>query len=139
MGLDLGVRAPSVCVVLDEQGEPVLDGASFGLNIVELEGLERKALEGAPAGTKLHVVMEKTYPTFEYVSRFLIRREYRVSFAKPDQVKAARKVMAPTVKTDRRDAHVAAKLPELDRRRQHQPCYVAPACPTNSSARARPE
>ena len=51
---------------------------------------------------------------------------HRVSFAKPDQVREARRVISPKVKTDRRDAYVIARLPYIDPK-QLQRVYVSPA------------
>ena len=65
-------------------------------------------------GTKLHVVMEQTYPTSEYVTAFFLARGHKVSFAKPNQVKEFRKCLSPKVKTDDVDAYVMARLPWLD-------------------------
>jgi len=116
MGIDLGIQAPSVAVVLDERGEVLVDGLRFELSLENLEQAERVALESAAPGTKLHVVIEKTFPSCEYVSGFFSRRGHEVSFAKPDQVKEARRFLSPKVKTDRRDALVLARLPYLDPR-----------------------
>lgn len=116
MGIDLGVQAPSVAVVLDEQGDVVVDGLRFELSVEELERVEQSALQNAAPGIRLHVVIEKTFPSCEYVSGFFNARGHEVSFAKPDQVKEARKFLSPKVKTDRRDAFVLARLPYLDPR-----------------------
>ena len=62
---------PALQSVLDEQGEEVLEATRFELSLEELERVERGALRGAKPGTKLHVVMEKTFPSCEYVSGFL--------------------------------------------------------------------
>ena len=125
LGLDLGINAPSVAVALDERGEPVVEGLRFILGVPELQEVEQAALKGAEPGTKLHVVMEKTFPTHEYVSKFFASLGHEVSFAKPDQVKEGRKFLSPKVKTDERDAWVLSRLPYLDPR-QLERCYVAP-------------
>ncbi|MGH9337322.1 MAG: IS110 family transposase, partial [Vicinamibacteria bacterium] len=116
MGIDLGIQAPSVAVVVDERSEVLVDGLRFELSVEELDRVERTALEGASEETKLHVVIEKTFPTCEYVSGFFSGRGHEVSFAKTDQVKEARKFLSPKVKTDRRDGLVLARLPSLDPR-----------------------
>ena len=66
----------------------------FELSIDELECVEVAALEGSKEGTRLHVVMEQTYPTSEYVSAFFLSRGHEVSFAKPNQVKEFRKCLS---------------------------------------------
>ena len=91
MGIDLGINAPSVAVVLDERGDVLVRGMRFEVSVEELERVERSALEGTPPGAKVHVVIEKTFPTCEYVSGFFSSRGHEVSFAKPDQVKEGRK------------------------------------------------
>jgi transposase len=124
VGIDLGITAPSVAVVLDEKGQLLIERHRFELSVEQLEQLEGKALAGAPEGSRLHVVMEKTFPTCEYVSRFFAARNHEVSYAKPDQLKAFRTCLSPKVKTDTRDAWLAARLPYLDPRqlqRVHSP------------------
>jgi transposase len=112
--VDLGIRAPSVGVLVDEGGEVLGEAHRFELSVEALERMEETALRGTAEGRKLHVVMEKTFPTCEYVSAFFRARSHEVSFAKPDQVKAFRKCLSPKVKTDDRDAYVLARLPFLD-------------------------
>jgi transposase len=124
LGVDLGIRAPSVAVVADEEGKVISGAIRFELDVKELARVEQEALRGAAEGTKLHVVMEKTFPTCQYVSAFYRAQGHETSFAKPDQVKQFRKCLSPKVKTDDRDAHVMARLPYLDPR-QLERVYVA--------------
>ena len=70
LGVDLGIRAPSVAVIANEEGEVISGGIRFELDVKELARVEQEALRGAAEGTKLHVVMEKTFPTCQYVSAF---------------------------------------------------------------------
>ncbi len=114
LGVDLGIQAPSVAMVAETDGTILGNAVRFELSIDELERVEASALEGAKEGTKLHVVMEQTYPTSEYVSAFFLARGHEVSFAKPNQVKEFRKCLSPKVKTDEVDAYVMARLPWLD-------------------------
>ncbi len=114
VGIDLGIRAPSVAMVADTDGTIIGNAVRFELGIDELERVEVAGLEGAKEGTKLHVVMEQTYPTSEYVTAFFLARGHKVSFAKPNQVKEFRKCLSPKVKTDEVDAFIMARLPWLD-------------------------
>ncbi len=114
VGIDLGIRAPSVAMVADTDGTIIGNAVRFELGIDELERVEVAGLEGAKEGTKLHVVMEQTYPTSEYVTVFFLARGHKVSFAKPNQVKEFRKCLSPKVKTDEVDAFIMARLPWLD-------------------------
>ena len=114
LGLDLGIRAPSVAVVADTDGTIIGNPVRFELGIDEMERVEVAALKDAKEGTKLHVIMEQTYPTSEYVTAFFLARGHKVSFAKPNQVKEFRKCLSPKVKTDDVDAYVMARLPWLD-------------------------
>jgi transposase len=125
--VDLGINAPSVAVGLDEQGKEVLQAVRFELSLEELEAVERAALRGAEPGTKLHVVMEKTFPSCEYVSGFFRMRGHAVSYAKPDQVKEGRKFLSRKVKTDARDAMVMARLPILDPQQLERGYQAEPA------------
>jgi transposase len=127
LGVDLGINAPCVAVGLDEQGTEVLEATRFELSFEELEWVEQAALGGAKPGTKLHVVMEKTFPSCEYVSGFFASRGHKVSYAKPDQVKEGRKFLSRKVKTDARDAWVMARLPILDPRQLERGYQAKPA------------
>ena len=113
VGIDLGIRAPSVAMVADTDGTIIGNAVRFELDIDELERVEVAGLEGAKEGTKLHVIMEQTYPTSEYVTAFFLGRGHKVSFAKPNQVKEFRKCLSPKVKTDEVDAFIMARF-EVD-------------------------
>ncbi len=125
VGIDLGIRAPSVAMVAEVDGTIIGNAVRFELGIDELERVEVAGLEGAKEGTKLHVVMEQTYPTSEYVTAFFLGRGHKVSFAKPNQVKEFRKCLSPKVKTDEVDAFIMARLPWLDPK-QLARTYVPP-------------
>jgi transposase len=129
LGVDLGIRAPSVGLV-GESGQVIGKALRFELSVEQLEQVERCALAGAPAGTQLHVVMEKTAPTCEYVSGFFLGRGHQVSFAKTDQVKEFRKCWARKVKTDQRDAYVLMRLPDLDPQQLERGYVATPALRT---------
>ena len=128
VGVDLGIRAPSVAVVAATDGT-ILDGKAlrFKLSIDELERVESAALEGSKEGTKLHVVMEQSYPTSEYASAFFRARGHEVSFAKTNQVKEFRKCLSPKVKTDEVDAYIMARLPWLDPKQLTRNRVASPA------------
>ena len=126
MGIDLGVKSLNVAVVWEDDGQRVIEVVKFDLLLKEFERLERAAMAGAAEGTKLHVVMEKTYPAYQYVSKYFLDRGHHVSYAKPDQVKEGRKFLWRKVKTDERDALVMARLPYLDPR-QLSRAHVAKA------------
>ena len=108
LGIDLGVKSPNVAVVWEERGHRLIEVLHFELSLPEIERVERAALRGMAEGTKLHVVLEKTYPSCEYVSKYFLNRGHEVSYAKPDQVKEGRKFLWRRVKTDERDALVMA-------------------------------
>lgn len=116
VGIDLGVKSAHVAVVWEEEGQRIIEVIKFDLYLKELVRIERAAIAGASEGTKLHVVMEKTYPAYQYVSKFFLDRGHDVSYAKPDQVKEGRKFLWRKVKTDERDALVMARLPYFDPR-----------------------
>ena len=95
LGLDLGISAPSVAVALDERGEPVVEGLRFTLGLPELQEVERAALKGAEPGTKLHVVMEKTFPTHEYVSEIFYISGTQSEFCQAGPSKGRAEVSVP--------------------------------------------
>ena len=113
-----------MAVVWEEQGHHLVEVVRFDLSLEELERVERAALRGSSEGTQLHVVLEKTYPSCEYVSKYFINRGHKVSYGKPDQVKEGRKFLWRRVKTDERDAFVLARLPYLDPNQLNR-AYVA--------------
>lgn len=127
VGIDLGIQAPSVAMVAETDGRIIGAAIRFELDVEELERVEALALTGAKEGTKLHVVMEQTYPTSEYVSAYFIAQGHKVSFAKPDQVKEFRKCLSPKVKTDAVDAYVMARLPWLDPKQLNRTHIASPA------------
>ena len=49
LGLDLGIRAPSVAMVADTDGTILGNAVRFELGIDELERVEAAALEGCPS------------------------------------------------------------------------------------------
>jgi transposase len=127
LGVDLGINAPSVAVGLDEHGNEVLKAVRFELGLEELERVEQAVLRDAKPDTNLHVVMEKTFPSCVYVSKFFKSRGHKVSYAKPDQVKEGRKFLSRKVKTDARDAWVMARLPVLDPKQLERGYQAKPA------------
>jgi transposase len=114
LGIDLGVKSTNVAVVWEEQEHRLIEVLRFELSLPEIKRVEEVALRGMAEGTKLHVVLEKTYPGCEYVSKYFLNQGHKVSYAKPDQVKEGRKFLWRNVKTDERDAIVMARLPYLD-------------------------
>jgi len=126
LGIDLGVKSSNVGVIWEEQGHHLVEVVRFELSLQELERVERAALRGSAEGTQLHVVLEKTYPSCEYVSKYFINQGHKVSYGKPDQVKEGRKFLWRRVKTDERDAFVLARLPYLDPNQLNR-AYVASA------------
>ncbi len=119
LGMDLGVTSAHQAAVIDEachvlaraRARPVKDS---------LEALERLALDGAPAGTELHVVIDPTGPAWLPVAVFFTERGHRVFRPDVEQTANLRRGLAKRKKTNRIDAEVLAKLAVWNREALHE-------------------
>ncbi len=86
VGIDLGVDSLHVAVVWEEDGQRIIEVIKFDLYLKELVRIERAAIAGSAEGTELYVVMEKTYPAYQYVSKFFLDRCPYISISRVDAV-----------------------------------------------------
>jgi transposase len=117
--MDLGITSAHHAVVIDEACRVVARSRAQPTK-GSLEALERLALEGAPEGTALEVVIDPTGAAWLPVAVFFAARGHRVF--RPDASRTAhlRKALARRKKTNRVDAEVLAKLAVWNRGALHE-------------------
>ncbi len=111
-GIDLGIASEHTTRVLRGDGSEVCRRRCRPTQD-SLQDLERAALVGAPAGTRLEVVIEPTGPAWRPVAVYFTRRGhlvYRVSSAKAADL---RRFLSRHAKSNNIDALTLAKLPIL--------------------------
>ena len=110
VGIDLGIASEHTVRVLDGAGQKVCAARCVPTR-ESLLAMEARALAGAPAGTRLEVVLEPTGAAWFPVARFLSARGhavYRVSSAKAADL---RKFYRRHAKSNGIDAETLARLP----------------------------
>jgi transposase len=112
IGIDLGIVSEHTVRVLRGDGSEVCRRRCRP-TVDSLRDLERAALAGAPAGTRLEVVMEPTGPAWRPIAIYFARHGhlvYRVSSAKAADL---RRFLSRHAKSNSIDALTLAKLPIL--------------------------
>lgn len=113
VGIDLGIASKHTVVVLREDGSEVCR-RSCEPTRESLEEIERAALNGVEAQTKLEVVMEPTGEAWLPVAVFFSNRGHlvhRVSSAKSADL---RRYFSRHAKSNRIDANTLAQMPLMD-------------------------
>ena len=113
VGIDLGIASAHTVVVIDETTE-VLTRRRCRPTLESLERIEAAALQGAPEGTALEVVIEPTGAAWLPVAVFFIRRGHvvhRVSSAKAADL---RRFLSRHAKANSIDAEALARLAVVD-------------------------
>ena len=113
VGIDLGIASAHTVRVLDEAGETIAKRKTWP-TIESLGEVEAAALVGAPAGTRLEVVVEPTGPAWLPIAVFFAGRGHvvhRVSSAKAADL---RRFLSRHTKTNGIDADTLARLPLFD-------------------------
>ena len=110
VGIDLGIASAHAVRVLDEEGNTLAKRKAVP-TVESLSVIELCALEGAPAGTRLEVVVEPTGPAWLPIAVFFINRGhvvYRVSSAESADL---RRFLSRHAKTNGIDADTLARIP----------------------------
>lgn len=113
VGVDLGIASAHTIRVLDGEGVVVAKRRASP-TVESLVEIERAALAGTPAGTRLEVVMEPTGAAWLPIAVFFSRRGhlvYRVSSAKSHDL---RQFLSRHTKTNGIDADTLARIPLFD-------------------------
>jgi transposase len=110
VGIDLGIASAHAVRVLDEEGNTLAKRKAVP-TVESLSAIESCALESAPAGTRLEVVIEPTGPAWLPIAVFFINRGhvvYRVSSAESADL---RRFLSRHAKTNGIDADTLARIP----------------------------
>jgi transposase len=113
VGIDLGIASLHTVRVLDERGKEVCR-RKCEPTVAGFAAVQAAALAGAPAGTRLEVVIEPTGPAWLPVAVYFAHRGhvvYRVSSAKAADL---RRFLSRHAKSNGIDADTLARLPLID-------------------------
>jgi len=112
LGIDLGIASAHTAVVLRSDGTEVCRRRCHP-SVESFGELEREALQGAPEGTRLEIVIEPTGPAWLPVAVFFGRRHpvFRVSSQKAADL---RRFLHRHAKSNSIDAATLARLPLVD-------------------------
>lgn len=110
VGIDLGVASAHTVRVLDEVGREVCRRRCVP-TVESLTAIEAAALVGAPAGTRLEVVLEPTGPAWLPVAVFFLDRGHVVFRVSSQKAADLRRFLNRHAKSNGIDADTLARLP----------------------------
>jgi transposase len=113
IGLDLGIASEHTARVLTGDGEVVAKRKAIPTT-ESLRALEAAALEGAPPGTGLEIVMEPTGPAWLPIAVFFTSRGHRVFRVPSAKAHDMRRYFSRHAKSNSIDAESLAKLAIVD-------------------------
>src|SRR3954451_1758090 len=99
VGIDLGIASAHTVRVLDEAGETLAKRRAWP-TVESLSEVEAAALAGAPAGTRLEVVVEPTGPAWLPIAVFFANRGHLVHRVSSAKAADLRRVLSRHTKTD---------------------------------------
>lgn len=112
VGIDLGIASDHTVRVLDGQGGEVCRRRARP-TLESLAVVEAAALAGAPAGTRLEVVMEPTGPAWLPIAVYFSARGHRVFRVSSAKAADLRRFLSRHAKSNGIDADTLARLPLL--------------------------
>jgi transposase len=113
VGIDLGIASAHTVRVLDGEGNTLHKRKAWP-TLESLGELERMALSGCPAGTRLEVVMEPTGPAWLPIAVFFSARGHLVFRVSSQKAADLRRFLSRHTKTNGIDAETLARLPLFD-------------------------
>ena len=113
IGLDLGIASAHTARVLNGEGKVVAKRKAIPTT-ESLSALEAAALEGAPPGTVLEIVMEPTGPAWLPIAVFFISRGHKVFRVPSAKAHDMRRHFSRHAKSNSIDADALAKLAIVD-------------------------
>jgi len=113
LGIDLGIASAHTAVVLRADGTTVCRRRCHP-TVESFTELERQALEGAPEGTRLDIVVEPTGPAWLPVAVFFGRRGHAVFRVSSQKAADLRRFLHRHAKSNSIDAETLARLPLVD-------------------------
>jgi transposase len=115
IGLDLGIASEHTARILTGDGTLVAKRRAVP-TVESLERLEQVALDGAPSGTAIEVVMEPTGPAWLPIAVFFSSRGHQVFRVSSAKASDLRKFLSHHAKSNGIDADTLARLAIIDRR-----------------------
>ena len=112
VGVDLGIASDHTVRVLRGDGSEVCRRRARP-RVESLAAVEAAALAGAPAGTRLEVVMEPTGPAWLPVAVFFLNRGHQVFRVASAKAADLRRFLSRHAKSNGIDADTLARLPLL--------------------------
>lgn len=113
IGIELGVATAHKAIVADEQGTYITRLLTVSPRAGDLDSLLARARQGA-AAPELQAVMEPTGMAWFPIASYLLRKEVTVYLVSGQQVKDFRRFLKKHAKSDRVDARVLVKLPQVN-------------------------
>jgi transposase len=113
VGIDLGIASTHTVVVIDET-TAVLARRRCRPTVESLEAIETAALAGAPAGTRLEVILEPTGAAWLPVAVFFCRRGHTVHRVSSAKAAALRRFLSQHAKANSIDAEALGRLAIVD-------------------------
>jgi transposase len=113
IGLDLGIASEHTARVLNGEGKVIAKRKAVPTT-ESLSTLERAALDGAPLGTVLEVVMEPTGPAWLPIAVFFSSRGHQVFRVPSAKAHDMRRYLSRHAKSNGIDADALAKLAIID-------------------------
>lgn len=114
VGLDLAISGTHKAVIADEQAHIISPVIRLNTDPDDLDGLVRRAREGAGPDEPVRVVMEPTGSMWRPVASYFIQRDATVHLVKTQQVADLRQYYSKHSKSDRISAEVLVRLPWVD-------------------------
>jgi len=113
IGIELAVASAHKAIVIDEQGHYVTRLLTVSARAGDLDNLLSRARQGATS-PELQAVMEPTGMAWFPIATYLLRKEVTVYLVSGQQVKDFRRFLKKHAKSDRVDARILAKLPQVN-------------------------
>lgn len=113
IGIELAVASAHKAIVADDQGHYVTRLLTVSPRAGDLDTLLARARQGAPS-PELQAVMEPTGMAWFPIAAYLDRQQVPVYLVSGQQVKDFRRFLKKHAKSDRVDARILAKLPQVN-------------------------
>ncbi|HEX2063688.1 MAG TPA: IS110 family transposase [Acidimicrobiales bacterium] len=113
VGIDLGIASAHTVRVLDGEGHTIAKRKAWP-TIESLTDVERVALAGCRAGTRLEVIVEPTGPAWLPIAVFFTARGHLVHRVSSAKAADLRRFLSRHTKTNGIDADTLARLPLFD-------------------------
>jgi transposase len=110
VGIDLGIASAHAVRILNGEGVTLAKRKAWP-TVASLTEIETAALQDAPAGTRLEIVIEPTGPAWLPIAVFFISRGHRVYRVSSAESADLRRYLSRHAKTNGIDADTLARIP----------------------------